>query len=139
VEIAILGSISMIYANGAALASVFANLMTNSVKSLRESGRTNPRIKITVWKEHSNIFIEFEDNGIGVMDEYQERMWASFKSFFPAKRKGMGLGMTITKEIIEEQFHGEIKLDKTKYEGDHPGKGFARFLISIPAKELQGP
>jgi signal transduction histidine kinase len=139
VEIAILGSISMVYANGAALASVFANLMTNSVKSLRESGRTNPRIKITVWKEHSNIFIEFEDNGIGVMDEYQERMWASFKSFFPAKRKGMGLGMTITKEIIEEQFHGEIKLDKTKYEGDHPGKGFARFLISIPAKELQGP
>jgi len=139
VEIAILGNISTVYANGAALASVFANLMTNSVKSLRESGRTNPKIKISVWKEYSNIFIEFEDNGIGVMDEYQERMWASFKSFFPAKRKGMGLGMTITKEIIEEQFHGQIKLDKTKYEGDHPGKGFARFLISIPAKELQGP
>ena len=133
------GSMSTVYANGAALASVFANLMTNSVKSLRESGRTNPRIKITVWKEHSNIFIEFEDNGIGIMDEYKERMWASFKSFFPAKRKGMGLGMTITKEIIEEQFHGEIKLDETEYEGDHPGKGFARFLISIPAKELQGP
>ena len=137
VEVAILGSITTVFANGAALASVFANLMTNSVKSLRESGRTNPRIKITVWKEHSNIFIEFEDNGIGVKDEYQERMWASFKSYFPAKRKGMGLGMTITKEIIEEQFHGEITLDKTKYEGDHPGKGFARFLISIPTKELQ--
>ena len=44
-----------------------------------------------------------------------------------------------TKEIVEEQFHGEIKLDKTKYEGDPPGKGFARFLISIPAKEFQRP
>tara|TARA_B100000749_G_C18258317_1_gene395273 strand:- start:96 stop:755 length:660 start_codon:yes stop_codon:yes gene_type:complete len=139
VELTILGSISTVYANGAGLASVFANLMTNSIKSLRESGRTNPRIKITVWKEYSQIFIEFEDNGIGVKDEYQERMWASFKSFFPAKRKGMGLGMTITKEIIEEQFNGEIKLDKTKYDGDHTGKGFARFLISIPVKELQEP
>ena len=62
-----------------------------------------------------------------------------FQILLPCKKEGYGLGMTITKEIIEEQFHGEIKLDKTKYEGDHPGTGFARFLISIPAKELQEP
>ena len=48
----------------------------------------------------------------------------------------MGLGLTITKEIITEQYLGEIVLDKTQYDKAKPGKGFATFLISIPLKEL---
>ena len=126
-----------VYSNGAALAAIFSALMSNSIKSLRESGRKNPIIKIQVWKEHSQTLIEFHDNGVGIKDEYKEKIFNSFRSFFPAKRKGMGLGMTITKEIVEEQLHGDIKLDKTKFEDDYPGKGFATFLISIPDKELR--
>ena len=49
----------------------------------------------------------------------------------------MGLGLTLTSEIIEEQYLGSIELSKTKYDKDKPGKGFATFLISIPLKELE--
>ena len=49
----------------------------------------------------------------------------------------MGLGMTLSKNIIEGSYGGEIKLDKTVYDKDQPGKGMARFKITIPLDNLK--
>ena len=49
------------------------------------------------------------------------------------------MGLVIVKEIIEDQYRGEIKLEKTTYEEDKPGKGSAEFQIKIPMKELADP
>ena len=85
--------------------------------------------------------ISFTDNGNGVPDANEKKIWKPFFSSYPktgikSEFKGMGLGLTITKEIISEQYFGNIVLDKTQYDNDKPGKGFTTFLISMPLKEL---
>ena len=49
----------------------------------------------------------------------------------------MGLGLTLCKNIIMGEYHGTIKLDKTISDKDKPGKGMARFKISIPLTQLK--
>jgi signal transduction histidine kinase len=132
-----------VVANRAALISVFTNLFINSMKSLRFAQRAKPVIDIKIWRESNQLLIEFHDNGNGVPDENIKQIWIPFFSSYPKRGvhstlRGMGLGLTLTKEIIEEQYLGSIELSKTKYDKEKPGKGFATFLISIPLKELEG-
>ena len=49
----------------------------------------------------------------------------------------MGLGLTLAKSIINESFNGDLELEKTISDTDDPGKGMARFKISIPLSELK--
>ena len=46
--------------------------------------------------------------------------------------------MTLVREIVEEQYRGELSLKATTYDDDKPGNGSATFEIRIPLKELKG-
>ena len=139
----VIGSGYKIKANRASLISVFSNMFINSIKSLRFAERAKPEINIKIWTEAHHLLIEFNDNGNGVPAENLEKIWQAFESFYPkygpkSELRGHGLGLTLTREIIEEQYLGNIILDKTQHEDkENPGKGFATFLISIPLKELE--
>ena len=66
------------------------------------------------------------DNGEGMTDEVKERL---FENFFTTKPigKGTGLGMGLTREIVEDRHGGKISFDSTL------GKG-TTFTFSIPIK-----
>lgn len=141
VDISIIGDADLLYANKASFLSIFTNLILNSIKALRFVEREKPVIKINIWHEQKQLLISFTDNGNGIPDENDKKIWKPFFSSYPktgikSELKGMGLGLTITKEIIDEQYYGNIELDKTQYDKDKPGKGFTTFLISMPLKEL---
>ena len=135
----VLSNVPTLYANQATLVSVFVNHLINSIKSLREVGREDPEIRIMVQKEKSDIIIDIEDNGTGIADENRDKIFDPFKSFYPktSSNKGMGLGMTISREVIEDQYGGTVELFKTIYEHDDPGKGSTVIRITIPEKELK--
>ena len=137
-----IGSINKVVANRAAIMSIFTNMFLNSMKSLKFVGRDKPEINIRIWTEDRNLLIEFHDNGNGIPDENKIKIWKPFVSFYPkhgpkSELRGMGLGLTLTREIIEEQYLGNITVDKTQHDKDKPGKGFATFTIQIPLKELE--
>ena len=140
------GSANKIFANEAAILSVFTNLISNSIKSLKVINRTKkPSISITANIEGGLktgfLVVRVRDNGKGIADSNRERIWKPFFSTYKKSSdlRGMGLGLVIVKEIIEDQYRGEIKLEKTTYEEDKPGKGSAEFQIKIPMKELADP
>jgi len=71
--------------------------------------------------------VEFQvvDNGCGMDEETKEKI---FQRFFSTKgSRGTGLGLMITKKIIDEQ-QGAIEFDSEK------GKG-TRFIIRLPEKD----
>jgi len=140
-DVSIIGNANKVYANKASILSVFTNLTLNSIKSLRFVGRKKPAIKINIWTEHKHLMIEFSDNGNGIPDENDKKIWKPFFSSYPktgakSQFRGMGLGLTITQDIVREQYSGEIELADTQYDKEKPGKGSATFLISMPLKEL---
>ena len=83
------------------LQAVFVNLLSNAIDAIEKNGKI--RIKTHVISKH--VVIQFEDSGVGVPPGDETKI---FDPMFTTKNYGSGLGLTISKMIIEQ--HGG-KLD----------------------------
>lgn len=101
------------------LAQVFNNLIKNALQAIPES-----RAGLVLVKLQSNdekVIISVSDNGTGVASEVRDKV---FVPNFTTKAKGMGLGLAISKSIIE-QVGGTITYKTTVGEG-------STFVVEIP-------
>jgi signal transduction histidine kinase len=101
-----------------------SNLISNAIKY----SSSNKRLNIHLYKEGNRIFIEVEDFGMGIPNENLELI---FEKFYRVNSKeneaisGTGLGLTVTKAIVEEQ-QGELLVESIL------GKG-SKFTIILNA------
>lgn len=100
---------------------VFLNLFQNSYEAKKEG------CQITISANRSqhplsSVYIEISDNCGGIPNEILEDI---FEPFVTTKKKGLGLGLSFVKEIVEVH-NGEIKIE------NNPGVG-AKFIITLPA------
>lgn len=104
-----------VYCDSVRLNQVLLNLLSNAIKFTSEEGT----IEIYLDQEESPLggdyvrtHIRVKDNGIGMSDEFQKKIFESF-SREDSKRvhhtEGSGLGMAITKYIVDAM-HGTIEL-----------------------------
>ncbi len=102
------------------------NILQNAVLADRNSIK-KIKININLDKENKLCIVEFIDRGEGVPDEFKDKI---FLRFFRARSrsKGSGLGLYITKSILEK-LNGTIVL-RDKIEGDFT-KG-SRFIVTLP-------
>jgi len=108
------------------LTNVFYNLIENALKY----GGQNVKLEIACFLSPNEVKISFKDNGPGISQNYQKRI---FDRFFrvPAKTtdvhniKGTGLGLNYVKQVIEKN-GGYIKLES------EPGHG-SIFTLFFPA------
>jgi signal transduction histidine kinase len=97
------------------------NLLTNAIDALDEDGG---EVKISTQSQGENeVLITVEDNGAGIPEKIRQRI---FDVFFSTKgSQGTGLGLAVTKKIIEEH-GGVIEAEST------PGQG-SKLTIKLPA------
>jgi signal transduction histidine kinase len=101
---------------------VMINMLTNAKDALIENKEDNRVIKITVENDDTNIKIYVADNAGGVPEEIISQV---FEPYFSTKAKnGTGLGLYMSKTIIEEHLHGKLSV-KNNSEG-------AIFIIELP-------
>ena len=101
------------------LQQVFLNLLLNSIEAMPGGGTLF--LKTMHDPAGKAVRIEIADTGKGMEPKMQERV---FEPFFTTKKKGSGLGLAVTKRLIE-QHRGDIYLTS------EPGKGTV-FAITIP-------
>lgn len=90
---------------------VFINLLKNAVQAIPE-GRSG-KIEVTIRTQNEQVFIDLTDNGTGVSKEAEENI---FKPNFTTKTSGMGLGLSISKAIIDHA-GGNIRLKSSMETG----------------------
>lgn len=85
-----------VYINGDyhRLSQVIVNLLKNSVEAMEDGGTLSVSSKVT--KDH-RVEIQVKDQGCGISEENLKRMT---EPFFTTKRKGTGLGVSLSNEII---------------------------------------
>lgn len=116
--------VPMVYAQPTLLGQVLVNLLSNAADAV--AGRPEARIALRVRRQGNNACIEVEDNGAGVPDDLQEKI---FEPFFSTKGDaGNGLGLWISSEIA--RLHGG---SLTVQRGGAGGALF-RFSLPIPAE-----
>lgn len=101
------------------LIRVVTNLVKNATQAMID--QPSPRILVTVASEGNNVKISVADNGIGIADDFTEKI---FEPKFTTKSSGMGLGLGMVKNIVET-FNGTIDFTS------QPGKGTV-FTVIFP-------
>jgi signal transduction histidine kinase len=111
---------AMLQADAELLKTCFSNLMINAVQAMPEGGTLN----VTLSPDSSLVEVEFSDTGPGISSEAMEQI---FEPYYSTKETGIGLGLPLTKKIIEEH-GGEISV-KSEPEG---GATFTVILPRLP-------
>ena len=90
---------------------VIENLLKNSLDAMEGTGE----IKINVENLPDKVNIDLKDTGKGIPLSMQQKV---FKPGFTTKKRGWGLGLSLSKRIIEQYHKGEIFVKSSD-----PGKG----------------
>ena len=90
---------------------VIENLLKNSLDAMEGTGE----IKISIENLPDKINIDLKDTGKGIPLAMQQKV---FKPGFTTKKRGWGLGLSLSKRIIEQYHKGEIFVKNSE-----PGKG----------------
>jgi len=105
------------------------NLLENALKFSRED--RPPEIEVRTRDAENFIEVTVADNGIGIGQEYLEKIFNKFYQIEDAltrKAGGVGLGLALVKEIIGNH-HGRVWAESAG-----PGQG-ARFIFMVPVAE----
>jgi two-component system, LuxR family, sensor kinase FixL len=92
------------------LKQVFLNLVKNAIEALGKGGRLAIRSK----RLADQVEISISDNGSGIQPKDQAKL---FTPFFTTKQRGTGLGLSVSKKIIEEHPGGTLRLDSEEGKG----------------------
>lgn len=131
------GNLPLIECFPGQLNQVFMNLIANAIDALEESNiwrsfsdiKANPNQIIiqTTLIDKNYILIQIKDNGVGMSDEVQKKV---FDNLFTTKPvgQGTGLGLAIAKSIVVEKHGGTLEVKSSPREG-------AEFAITIPVQD----
>jgi signal transduction histidine kinase len=115
-----------VHADKEKIRQVFANLLANAIKFTRQG-----TISITTQrdKEHRVVHISIRDTGSGIDPEIMPKL---FEKFVTKSEKGTGIGLYISKKIVEA--HGGIILGENNLDG--PGATF-KFTLPLAQEDVE--
>lgn len=112
---------------------VIINFLNNAIDNFKQQNRTvekNIMIKVESYKENY-IKLIFTDNGGGIPENTINKI---FEPYFTTKHKalGTGIGLFMSKQIIEKQMRGTISVQNITTNFDHASYRCAEFTIVLP-------
>jgi signal transduction histidine kinase len=90
---------------------VIENLLKNALDAMEGKGM----ITLNIWQQDGQTFIDVTDTGKGIA---KQNIGKVFKPGFTTKKRGWGLGLSLSKRIIEQYHKGQLFVKNSE-----PGKG----------------
>lgn len=110
-----------VFADPVQLSQVLVNLLLNAIDALVADGRTDGKVTVKIARARGRVIMEVADNGPGIPPERAEQIFAPF---FSTKEKGMGIGLSVCRSIVES-FGGALEVLT-------PIRSGATFRVSLP-------
>jgi signal transduction histidine kinase len=106
-------------------ANEFLQVMINLITNAADASSQHGKVDIALFDRDGNIHVVVLDDGEGIPDEQLGRI---FEPYFSTKENSMGLGLYMSKMIIEKHMHGTIRVEK-------PSQGGTRFVLCLYRQE----
>ena len=116
-------SLPAVLADEEAVAQAFINLLQNAVRYSPEKGE----LTVRGWSDGRFLLVSIADNGIGIAEEEQQRIWDDYYRTAEARAlgtRGSGLGLSLVSHIMDAH-GGETRLSSK------PGEG-SEFTLAFP-------
>jgi signal transduction histidine kinase len=102
---------------------VIENLLKNALDAMEGKGI----ISLHIWQQHGETFIDVTDTGKGIAKQNISKV---FKPGFTTKKRGWGLGLSLSKRIIEQYHKGALFVKASE-----PGKGTTFRIVLKDGKQ----
>jgi len=86
---------------------IIENLLKNGVDAMKGKGT----LHLKLWQLEDNVYITVTDSGKGIPKNKYKTV---FETGYTTKKRGWGLGLSLTKRIVEEFHNGKIKVDQSE-------------------------
>ena len=116
--------VGTVYADEKMLKQIIFNLLSNSLKFTPDGGK----VELSALRNTDGYLISVKDTGIGIGEEDKKKIFSEFeqiKNEFSDRAHGTGLGLALTKKLVE--IHG----GKIWFESEGKGKG-TTFYFTLP-------
>ncbi len=100
---------------------VLVNLLTNAKQAIKEHGTGPGLVTIRLERQGPKGCLTVQDNGGGVREDVLERI---FEPYFTTRESGTGIGLYMSKQIIEANMGGQILVESVE--------GGAAFKVLVP-------
>ena len=91
----------LVKADKVGIEQVLNNIVSNAVDAAAERGDARGSVVIRLIGQRDRAIVQIDDNGPGVSPEMAENL---FEAYHTTKPRGMGLGLTLTRQIVQK--HG---------------------------------
>ncbi|MEX0884611.1 MAG: ATP-binding protein, partial [Cyclobacteriaceae bacterium] len=102
----------LLFADCSLIEQVLINLTQNAIHAMEDSPQKNLMLKAFI-DDNGKIIVEVEDSGKGIEEEALNKI---FIPFFTTKRKGSGIGLSLSKQILRRH-KGNIQVRSTLGKG----------------------
>ncbi|HUB93513.1 MAG TPA: HAMP domain-containing sensor histidine kinase [Verrucomicrobiae bacterium] len=104
---------------------IIANLISNAIDAYEDKEQISRVVTIEIDRQpDSTVTVAVRDYGIGIPKEARAKI---FEPFYSTKYDGMGIGLFMVRQIVEEHFHGHITLEAVN--------GETIFQVTLPDRE----
>ncbi len=125
-KITLLNQLSGFESDRALLKQILHNLLDNAL-TYHQPG-VPPEVQISCWSENTSLLISVTDNGIGIPEEHQEKVFNIFQRLHPEEAyPGTGIGLALVRKAAA-MLDGAVELQSA------PGQG-SQFTVRIPMME----
>lgn len=123
-----------LHVNRQQFSQLFQNLISNSLKFCRDQA---PIIKIEHWELENEHQFFVKDNGIGVPEEYREKIFALFQRLHNrTEYDGSGIGLTICRKVVQNH-GGKIWLEPSNGHGTTIGFTISKEKVGVSKHQAQ--
>jgi PAS domain S-box-containing protein len=99
-----------VYAFKGQYRQVMLNILGNAKEALIERHIPNGKVVITLSQEQQLAVVRIQDNAGGIKDDIIQKI---FDPYFTTRPQGNGIGLYMSKMIIENNMHGELSVQNT--------------------------
>lgn len=82
---------------------VIENLVKNAVDAMKGEGK----LELSLYKKNKSVYIDVTDTGSGMT---KQQIRNAFKPGFSTKKRGWGLGLSLTKRVVSEYHKGDVRI-----------------------------
>ncbi len=119
------GDLPAVFGDTVQLQQVVLNLVMNAMDAVRDVAEGDRTVTVATFLAAKDaVVVEVRDTGPGISPEHLPRL---FDHFFTTKREGLGLGLSISRSIVES-LHGKIEADNCP--------AGARFRVFMPVVQV---
>ena len=87
---------------------VIFNILNNAKEAFLDKNIENPKIKIILLEDNENTILLIQDNAGGIDNKILNKI---FEPYFSTKEKGLGLGLYMSRIIIEKSLNGKLSIE----------------------------